>query len=217
MLLNRWKRKSVSSEDNYHNNFCELITNAISAIIKTCPKPSCPPGFSIRESSNKKSEPKMSAMFQTSQKTTKSSSIGGVKKPSKNNFDSYLPTPPVTEEKFDEECMEFVCIPERPVVYSDPVHPEIIRCPEPECPKGYDVVMDNQLPGTDFSQCAKYSCEPVPLTDVVCNVTGKTFSTFDGTEFKYDICNHLLARNFVDDAWSVKSMFVCSSLMFAVI
>lgn len=142
----------------------------------------------------------MSAMFQTSQKITKSTTVGGVKTPSKNSFDSYLPSPPVAENKFVEECIEFICIPQRPIV--DPVSPEIIQCPEPECPKGYDIVMDNQLPGKYF--CAKYSCEPIPLNDVVCNVTGKTFSTFDGTEYKYDICDHILARDLVNDQWSVK-------------
>lgn len=143
----------------------------------------------------------MSSMFQTSQKTTtKSVTKGGVKTTSKNNFDSYLPSPAVADDKFTEECIEFVCIPQRPVV--DPISPEIIRCPEPECPKGYDIVMDNQVPGKDL--CAKYSCEPVPLNDVVCNITGKTFSTFDGTEFKYDICDHIIARDLVDDRWSVK-------------
>lgn len=145
----------------------------------------------------------MSAMFHTSEKTTKITTKGGVKSPSKNNFDSYLATPPVADNKFAEVCIEFVCIPQRPVV--DPAKPEIIKCPEPECPKGYNIVMDNQLPGKDL--CAKYSCELVPLSDVVCNVTGKTFSTFDGTEFKYDICDHILARDLVNDQWSVKSEF----------
>lgn len=149
-------------------------------------------------------------MFQTTQKTTKSTTIGGVKTSSKNNFNSYLPPAPVAnDDKLAEECIEFVCIPQRPVV--DPVSPEIIHCPEPECPKGYDIVMDNQLPGKDV--CAKYSCELVPLSDVVCNVTGKTFSTFDGTEFKYDICDHILARDLVNDQWSVKSEFVIEVIL----
>lgn len=178
------------------------MLNLIPAIIKTCPEPKCPPGFLIKENPNKKSEPRMSPMFKTSQKTTTSTTKGGTKKTSKHNYDSFLPTPPVVET---EECIEFICIPERPVIPPDPLFPDIIRCPEPECPKGYDVVMDNQLPGKDYSQCAKYSCEPVPLNDAVCNVTGRTFSTFDGTEFKYDICNHLLARDFVEDNWSVTS------------
>lgn len=178
--------------------------NFIAAIIKTCPVPSCPPGFIIRESANKKSEAKMSSMFQTSQRTTKTTTQGGVKTASKNNFDSY----PVADDKFPEECIEFICIPQRPVV--DPVSPGIVRCPEPECPKGFDIVMDNQLPGADY--CAKYSCEPMPLNDVVCNITGKTFSTFDGTEFKYDICDHILARDLVNDHWNVKSKFIIFSV-----
>lgn len=146
----------------------------------------------------------MSAMFQTSQRTTKTTTKGGVK--TKNNFDSNLTTPPLADDKFAEVCIEFVCIPERPTV--DPISPEIVKCPVPECPKGYDIVMDNQLPGKEL--CAKYSCELVPLNDVVCNVTGKTFTTFDGTEFKYDICDHILARDLVNDYWSVKSMRLCS-------
>ena len=140
-------------------------------------------------------------MFKTSQKTYQ---ISDVKKPSKNNYDSYLPTPPFENDQLSADCVEFTCIPERPAV-PDPQYPEIIRCPEPECPKGYDVVMDNQLIPYDVTQCAKYTCEPVPLNDAVCNVTGRTFNTFDGTEFKYDICNHVLARDFVEDKWSVSS------------
>lgn len=48
-----------------------------------------------------------------------------------------------------------------------------------------------------------YSCYPPPIPDSVCNVTGRTFNTFDDTEFKYDICNHILARDLQNDEWDV--------------
>lgn len=49
----------------------------------------------------------------------------------------------------------------------------------------------------------RYYCAPVPPPDAVCNVTGQTFNTFDYTEYKYDICNHILARDLVNDNWEV--------------
>jgi len=49
----------------------------------------------------------------------------------------------------------------------------------------------------------RYTCEPPPQNDAICNATGRTFTTFDGTEFKIDICNHILARDLSDDAWTV--------------
>ena len=78
---------------------------------------------------------------------------------------------------------------------------EVVKCPEPECPKGYEVVLDVAQP----QRCAKYKCEPLPQKDVVCNVNGRTFNTFDETEFKYDICNHLLVRDLVEQKWSISS------------
>lgn len=45
----------------------------------------------------------------------------------------------------------------------------------------------------------------------MCNVTGRTFATFDGTEFKYDICNHLIARDTLDQKWNIILRKNCSS------
>lgn len=117
---------------------------------------------------------------------------------------SILPVPKTLEEKLKDECIEYICIPVRPTVPPGSVDAKKpIVCPEPTCPKGYKVIMElGTLPGV-IGQCAKYSCEPIPKNDAVCNVTGRTFNTFDGIEFKYDICNHLLARDLVEDKWSV--------------
>lgn len=43
------------------------------------------------------------------------------------------------------------------------------------------------------------------------SVTGRTFNTFDSTGFKYDICNHLLARDIADEKWNVIMRKNCSS------
>lgn len=135
----------------------------------------------------------MSPMFQTSQRSSKTTSSGGIKTSAKSQ----------TIDDGLEECIEFICIPERPTPAPGHVQTEKLICPEPECPKGYEIVMDNHVPGQDV--CAKYSCELMPLEDAVCNVTGKTFNTFDETEFKYDICDHILARDMVNDYWNVQS------------
>lgn len=57
----------------------------------------------------------------------------------------------------------------------------------------------------------RFSCQPIVDNDVVCNVTGRTFNTFDSSEFKYDICNHLLARDVEDIKWNVIMRKNCSS------
>jgi von Willebrand factor len=56
-----------------------------------------------------------------------------------------------------------------------------------------------------------FSCEPIVENDAVCNVTGRTFRTFDTTEFKFDICSHLLARDVNDEKWNVIMRKSCSS------
>lgn len=47
--------------------------------------------------------------------------------------------------------------------------------------------------------------------DAECNATGRTFTTFDGTVFKYDICSHLLARDTQDKKWNIILRKNCSS------
>ncbi len=70
-----------------------------------------------------------------------------------------------------------------------------------------------KLDGTQVNQCPKYSCvllptspPPAPLDEVYiedkCTMTGRLFETFDGAEYSYDICNHVLARD-TNGSWSV--------------
>lgn len=58
---------------------------------------------------------------------------------------------------------------------------------------------------------SRFTCEPIIENDAVCKVTGRTFNTFDSTEFKYDICSHLLARDVTDAKWNVIMRRNCSS------
>lgn len=114
-------------------------------------------------------------------------------------YESSLATPEKIEKAPDSECIEFECIPIETTVND---LTEVIKCPEPQCPQGYEVVIDKTKQKNPYG-CMEYTCEPLPQNDVVCNVTGRTFSTFDGYEFKYDICSHVLARELTNDKWSV--------------
>lgn len=96
--------------------------------------------------------------------------------------------------------MQFVCLPVRPEGMLSQM--KEIKCQQPVCPQGYDVIIEVSK-STSAHDCAKYRCEPQPQNDAVCNVTGRTFNTFDGTEFKYDICSHVLARELSNDKWQI--------------
>lgn len=111
-----------------------------------------------------------------------------------------------------EECFEFMCVP----VVAEPDEPDfaggdqrvVTRCPETKCPRGYTIRLQVEKTAAG---CDKFTCQPIVDNDVVCNVTGRTFNTFDSTEFKYDICNHLLARDIEDTKWNVIIRKNCSS------
>lgn len=170
-------------------------------ITQTCPDPSCPPGFTIKLGTVKES--KKSAMLQMNKKSA------GIKGMYKNNayandiekFESTLPLPNEFEEKNFDDCVEFNCVPEKPKKISK-TQTEKLSCPEPSCPTGYEVVLDVSQ---QLKQCAKYKCEPNQQKDVVCNITGRTINTFDGIEYKYDICDHVLARDLVSNKWTISS------------
>lgn len=160
-------------------------------------------------------------MFQTPQgvKSAYTKSVNAYKnKQSSYQQQSNFPVPKTIEEKLKDECMEYICVPIRATIpphLIDPKKP--IMCQDPSCPIGYRVIMElGNLPGIS-GNCAKYSCEPIPKNDAVCNVTGRTFNTFDGVEFKYDICNHLLARDLVEEKWSVSSEYDHFVLLYLVV
>lgn len=116
------------------------------------------------------------------------------------------------EEVEEKECPQFKCISTRP-------HPPFTetskpKCPPVACPPGYTPEYDD-LDVANKHECPKYECKPPPPPDVICNVTGRTFNTFDRIEYKYDICNHVLARDVANDNWDVscKSYYSLSFIL----
>lgn len=196
-----------------HQTQSETITKVETIRTKTiikkkCPQPKCPPGFYVKVLSSKKS---------------KASPMYGVTTPSPNDVDSILKESdednsdlqsklPLPEDMKNNEkmkeiiCVEYDCIPERARTKT-----EQIECPTPSCPSGYQVVVDKP---EHALACSKYKCELIPKHDVVCNITGSTFSTFDGTEFKYDVCDHILVRDLAANNWTVSREFVFFLFLF---
>lgn len=171
-------------------------------IKQTCPEAKCSSGFTLKFVENKRR--KVSAMLQTSGEEVdvyqKPRATAGKHKRRRNKWANDV-----------EECQDFECIPDKPRILL-PQTGALIQCAERNCPDGYEVVIDvEQLPSA--THCAKYKCEPKPQSDAVCNVTGRTFNTFDGIEYKYDICDHVLARDFYTKNWTVsrklRSSFFC--------
>ena len=95
-------------------------------------------------------------------------------------------------------CTEYVCKSTKPPPQYIHVKNE---CPPMSCPPGYTPVVEKE----DYlsNKCPEYVCTPPPPSDAVCNVTGRTFNTFDETEYKYDICYHILARDLEHEEWEV--------------
>lgn len=70
-----------------------------------------------------------------------------------------------------------------------------------------------------LQNCPAYKCVPEqskPTTPIPpplveredrCSMTGRMFRTFDGTEYSYDICHHVLMRDMLHDVWSVSSVY----------
>lgn len=160
-------------------------------IKRVCPEPKCPPGFTMKfiETKSRKVSPMLQTSGEEAEVYQKPNSKRSKNKRRRNKWSNDA-----------DECREFECVPEKRTIAITQFEP--IKCAQPNCPEGYEVVVDvMQAPA--LSQCAKYKCEPKPQSDAVCNVTGRTFNTFDGIEFKYDICDHVLARDLYTKNWTV--------------
>lgn len=98
----------------------------------------------------------------------------------------------------EEQCDEFTCVP----IPSKQVDKNItISCTEPKCPEKYDVELD--MSTAKAGDCLRYTCVLRPNKDDVCEISGKSFTTFDGTVFKYGPCSHILARDINNGSWSI--------------
>lgn len=98
----------------------------------------------------------------------------------------------------EEQCEEFTCVP---IPNTQLNKNETISCTEPKCPEKYDVELD--MSAAKAGDCLKYTCVLRPNKDDVCEISGKSFTTFDGTVFKYRPCSHILARDIQNGSWSI--------------
>ncbi|XP_053978189.1 hemocytin [Hylaeus volcanicus] len=173
----------------------ENTTLTSTTVPQACQNPVCPPGYKISSKSFTK---------HYKQSQTK----GGVKSLSKHSWRTKGLRKSMKESKYIEnqesqnetECAQFICVPYKPPVIVDQGKPQ--TCPKASCPEGYTVVYE-QMSMYKLQKCPKYTCKPPAPEEVVCNVTGRTFSTFDKLEYKYDICNHILARDMFANKWYV--------------
>jgi hypothetical protein len=113
----------------------------------------------------------------------------------KGEIKTILPKP----QKVSKEniCQEFVCVP-------------IETCTVPKCPPDYMIHTILEKNNVKL-KCPIYTCLPPALPRATCNITGRTFHMFDGTEFKYDVCNHILARDLENDNWEISGKTVSGS------
>lgn len=108
--------------------------------------------------------------------------------------------------EIEKECVQFICVPVKLPVFNQT---QDETCPKVSCPPGYALVYE-KMSMYKHQKCPKYSCKPPPPTEAVCNVTGRTFNTFDKLEYKYDICNHILARDMFTNKWYItRKCFMC--------
>ncbi|KAK6627245.1 hypothetical protein RUM44_009722 [Polyplax serrata] len=80
-----------------------------------------------------------------------------------------------------------------------------ITCSSPSCPPGYTFVI---MKSAAEVLCPLWSCVPEKRPDD-CYISSQNIKTFDGVEYKYDICDHILAR---DDfgKWNVQMFKDCN-------
>nr|XP_053625822.1 hemocytin isoform X2 [Plodia interpunctella] len=110
-----------------------------------------------------------------------------------------LAKPTITNHSQPAVCPQFKCVPKLPPPPKPGLPPAARVCATPACPPRYSLKLD----GIADDQCPQYVCAPPAERPAWCNVTGRTFNTFDGAEYKYDVCFHILARDNKFDAWSV--------------
>lgn len=91
---------------------------------------------------------------------------------------------------------------------------QTVFCPVPKCPANYTVQMHAVATDVVLNSCANYTCQLNTEKENVCSVIGKSFVTFDAAEFKFSVCQHILAKS-VDDQWTVILNASCAQATFA--
>lgn len=79
---------------------------------------------------------------------------------------------------------------------------EQFKCKTPSivCPDGYFL----QMTPNENDICPAYTCVSNTLEESECEIDGRVFKTFDGVTFKYEICDHIIARDRVHKKWMIK-------------
>ncbi|XP_044578140.1 hemocytin isoform X1 [Cotesia glomerata] len=172
-----------------------------------CEKPVCPEGYKL--ASLKKPSPTKST-YSPIKGGVKGRITGGVKGGVKGGAGRQRPIKEPRKNdslKFNDsksiemECEQFSCKPTRPPpIFNKEI--QEVPCPKVKCPSNYRVIYEPLSMYTPVA-CPKYICKPPPPVEVVCNVTGRTFNTFDNLEYKYEICNHILAREMYQNNWFI--------------
>ncbi|CAG4913028.1 unnamed protein product [Colias eurytheme] len=181
-----------------------------------CPKAECPAGYTIHKvNSNAGNKPGYSRYKYNGGYSKGGYAKGGYAKggyskggrysrPQKNVFSLNKPvtTGPGSTKR---ECEQFKCIPPMFKPSRPPGAPP--PCAAPACPPKYMLRLDTKRLN---EECPQYVCEPPPEQMHWCNMTGRTFNTFDGLEYKYDVCHHILARDNRLDSWAVLARKRCT-------
>ncbi|XP_031828807.2 hemolectin [Nomia melanderi] len=163
-----------------------------------CQDPICPPGYKTVLQSSMKSR-----YFK------KSYGRSGVKTLSKHprrhkglrkSIQQYSNNVEWQKPENATKCDQFTCVPNKPPPIFNSNKPQ--TCPEASCPPGYTVVYE-KMSMYKLQKCRKYTCKPPAPQEAICNITGRTFNTFDNLEYKYDVCNHILARDMYTNKWYI--------------
>ncbi|KDR23192.1 Hemocytin, partial [Zootermopsis nevadensis] len=158
-----------------------ISTSAATIPVPACPPMICPEGFKVvlKKDTQLKNPEESSIIFKDRFKGVKGGNKGGVK--------TVLPKPLKLSK--GNLCPDFVCVP-------------IKECTVLKCPPNFMVHIVKEKNNVKL-KCPIYTCVPPLPPRASCNITGRTFHTFDGTEFKYDVCNHILARDLQNDNWDI--------------
>lgn len=98
-----------------------------------------------------------------------------------------------------EICPKFMCKPKmKSLAESQPI----------TCPEGFHHAIDKRRSSSDNI------CIPNSPNEKICSLAGRTFVSFDGLEYKYDVCNHILAMSLRDNAWYIIGELNAACFMF---
>ncbi|XP_043601962.1 hemocytin isoform X2 [Bombus pyrosoma] len=184
-----------------------VTPTSVSPIV--CQEPVCPPGYKIVLKTPTKWQHYLRSHMGKGVKSSSMNSLRtkGLRKSFRKSMHHDSKHTDNENIKSETECAQFTCVPIILSIFNQAV-PQ--TCPKVSCPPGYTVVYE-KMSMYKLQKCPKYTCKPPPPIEAVCNVTGRTFNTFDKLEYKYDICNHILARDMFANKWYITLEKQCDS------